>query len=146
MSINIEQIDLIRKRANVSYEEAKEALEKNDDNLVEALVYLEQKNKTKSFKNSSGFIGKLKTLFNKSMEYKFLVYKKSEVAVKLPLLVFILLLVFACPFTIIALLLSLISGWKLKFMKKETEIKLDGVVEKINNSFDSISENKSECE
>lgn len=138
MSINIEQIDLLRKRANVSYEEAKDALEKNNDDLVEALVYLEQKNKTKSFKNSSasGFMGKLKNLFNKSMEYKFLVYKESEVAVKLPLLVFILLLVLACPITIVALLISLFSGWKIKFMKKGTEIKLDGVVEKINNSFE----------
>lgn len=144
MSINIEQIDLLRKRANVSYEEAKEALEKNNYDLVEALVYLEQKNKTKSFKNTSSFIAKLKNLFKKSMEYKFLVYKESNIAVKLPLLIFMLFLVFACPITLIGLLLGLIYGWKIKFLKKDSELKFNGVIEKINNSFDSSKENVNE--
>lgn len=146
MSINIEQIDLLRKRTNVSYEEAKEALEKNNYDLVEALAYLEQKNKIKSFNNPSGFMAKLKNLFNKSMEYKFLVYKERNTAVKLPLLISILLLVFACPITLMGLLLGLIYGWKIKFLKKDSELKFNGVIEKINDSFDSSKENINEKE
>lgn len=45
MSISIEQIDLLRKRANVGYKEAKEALEKCNGDIVEALSYLEEQNK-----------------------------------------------------------------------------------------------------
>ena len=47
MSINLEQIDELRKRANVSYEDAKNALEQSDGNLIDALVYLEKQNKIK---------------------------------------------------------------------------------------------------
>ncbi len=38
MNVSLEQIDLLRKRANVSYEEAKEVLEKFDGDIIEALV------------------------------------------------------------------------------------------------------------
>ena len=51
MSINLEQIDELRKRANVSYEDAKNALEQNAGNLIEALVYLEKQNKIKPDEN-----------------------------------------------------------------------------------------------
>ena len=36
MKITIEMIDEVKKRSKVSYEDAKEALEKYDGNLVEA--------------------------------------------------------------------------------------------------------------
>ena len=45
MNVSLEQIDLLRKRANVSYEEAKEVLEKFDGDIIEALVYLEKNKK-----------------------------------------------------------------------------------------------------
>ena len=43
-NITLEQIDLIMKRANVTYTEAKEALEKCGGDTVEALIYLESMN------------------------------------------------------------------------------------------------------
>ena len=48
MSINLEQIDELRKRAKVSYEDAKNALEESAGNFVEALAYIEKQNKIKS--------------------------------------------------------------------------------------------------
>ncbi|WP_369702635.1 UBA domain-containing protein [Clostridium moutaii] len=47
MTISIEQIDSLRKRANVNYKKAKEELEKCNGDLVEALLYLEEQNKIK---------------------------------------------------------------------------------------------------
>lgn len=41
MNITIEQIDNLRGRANVSYSEAKEALEVNNGNMIDAIIYLE---------------------------------------------------------------------------------------------------------
>ncbi|SHI00111.1 DUF4342 domain-containing protein [Clostridium grantii] len=137
MSINIEQIDLLRKRANVSYEEAKKALENNNNDLVEALIYLEQNQKTKFNSNSSTFKVKLKSLLKKSIDHKFLLYKESEVIVKLPLLIFVPLVICTAPISIIALVVALISGLKIKFTKKDSEIDFNGMISKINTAFDS---------
>lgn len=38
MSFNLNQIDELKKRANVSYEDAKDALEKCNGDLIEALM------------------------------------------------------------------------------------------------------------
>jgi hypothetical protein len=42
MQISLEAIDQLRVRANISYREAKELLEKTGGDLIEALVYLEE--------------------------------------------------------------------------------------------------------
>ena len=39
---NLEKVDKLRERANVSYEEAKAALEANGWDLLDAMVYLEK--------------------------------------------------------------------------------------------------------
>ncbi len=38
----LEQIDVVRERAGVSYKEAKQALEAHGDDVVEAIIYLEE--------------------------------------------------------------------------------------------------------
>ena len=44
----LEKVEKLRERANVSYEEAKEALEASDWDLLDAMVYLEKKGNVKS--------------------------------------------------------------------------------------------------
>ncbi|NMB39243.1 MAG: DUF4342 domain-containing protein [Firmicutes bacterium] len=41
----LEQIEKLRERANVSYDEAKQALESADGDILEALIYLEKQGK-----------------------------------------------------------------------------------------------------
>ncbi|MDA8235863.1 MAG: DUF4342 domain-containing protein [Clostridia bacterium] len=48
MSIDLEKIDLIKERMDISYREAKEALEENEGDVIGALAYLEEKNQTSS--------------------------------------------------------------------------------------------------
>lgn len=43
--ITIEQVEELRKRVNVSYEEAKLALEEVNGDILEAVINLEKKNK-----------------------------------------------------------------------------------------------------
>lgn len=43
----LEKVERLRERANVSYEEAREALEASDWDLLDAMVYLEKKGKVK---------------------------------------------------------------------------------------------------
>ncbi|QOR34266.1 hypothetical protein IMX26_12290 [Clostridium sp. 'deep sea'] len=51
MSVTIDKIDLLRERTNISYSEAQEILEKFDGNVVEALISLENNNKTLKVSN-----------------------------------------------------------------------------------------------
>ena len=46
--ITLEKVDLIRERTGVSYTEAKEALEAGNGDVVDALIYIENKKKSKS--------------------------------------------------------------------------------------------------
>ncbi len=48
MNITLESIDEVRSRAGVGYEEAREALEATNGNVLDALVYLEQKQRSSS--------------------------------------------------------------------------------------------------
>ena len=50
MAVTLEKIDIIMERANVTYEEAKEALAKSEGDLVEALIQLERNEKIKKNK------------------------------------------------------------------------------------------------
>lgn len=45
MTTTLEQVELLREKANVNYDEAKEALESSDGDLLDALIYLEKKGK-----------------------------------------------------------------------------------------------------
>jgi len=48
--ITLEKIDIIKERTGVSYTEAKEALEECDSDVVNALIYIEAKQKILFFK------------------------------------------------------------------------------------------------
>lgn len=43
MDINLDKVDQVRERTGVSYREAREALEKTDGDVVEAIIYLEDR-------------------------------------------------------------------------------------------------------
>lgn len=53
--ITLEKIDVIRKRSGLGYSDAKAALEANDGNIVDTLIYLE--NNKKSFSGNASDIG-----------------------------------------------------------------------------------------
>ncbi|QAT49220.1 ubiquitin [Caproiciproducens sp. NJN-50] len=46
--VTLEQVEKLKERANVSYDEAKAALEATGGDLLEALIYLEKQGKTKA--------------------------------------------------------------------------------------------------
>ncbi len=48
MTITLEQVDKLRERADVSFEEAKAALEQSNGDLLDALIWLERQGKTRT--------------------------------------------------------------------------------------------------
>lgn len=108
-NITLEQIDLLMQRANVSYSEAKEALEQSNGNTLEALLYLEKAERIKtstthnhsdSFKN---FIGKLNNT-------RFILKKKELTYVDVPLSVAIIAILTCFHVSLLAFIVSLALG------------------------------------
>lgn len=112
MGIRLEQIDELRQRANVSYEEAKEALEKNNGSMVEALIYLEKENKTKSKLSEKPFCEKIKKGFKKLSEYKFITKKNEAKVIDLPLSIFLIFIFLGSPLSWILLIAGFFKEYK----------------------------------
>ena len=70
MKVTLEQIDELRNRVNVSYEEAKKTLEKNDGDLIKSIIELEKKKGRRNEKHHGGFTAAVNKLLALRMSVK----------------------------------------------------------------------------
>lgn len=88
MEITLEKIDIVRTRTGVSYREAKDVLERNDGNVIEALIELESKKETdwtEEFSvRSSEVIDKVKELIHEGNVTKIRVKNDGRTLVDIP--------------------------------------------------------------
>ncbi len=144
MSINLDKIDLLKERANVSYREAKEALEANDGDLVEALIYLEEKEQLKASgkedapkqkkrpapgpgprprprrrRKDEDFERKAEDFFKNLHNMRFKVFKKRDVLLNIPATVAILIGFFTIPFSVILLVAAVVMGYHVAVIKPD---------------------------
>lgn len=85
--INLEQIDLIIERTKVGYKEAKEALEICNGNVVDALIYIEEKKKAKKedlYVTKDEFIQWIKDLIEKGNINRIIIRKKDKIIADMP--------------------------------------------------------------
>lgn len=89
MEITLEKIELVKDRTGVSYKEAKEALEKAEGSVVDAIIDIEEsidlKAKSKLGEQGAHVIDKIKELVKKGNVSKIIVKKNDEVVLNLPL-------------------------------------------------------------
>ena len=145
-----EKVEKIREKANVSYEEAKDALERSSGDILDAMILLEREGKArkpdnesystagsggkKAYRESSGnnkecgkddkpkgegFCEKVKNLFRKSMVNYLVIESKNEQIVKLPILIMILILIFAWYVAMVAIIVSLFLGCRYSFQGED---------------------------
>lgn len=128
MNITLEKIDLLIDRANVTYAQAKEALESTDGDLVEALIYLEKNAKIKEPKKNfskqmeektSSFGQDVRNFINDINKNSFKIQKSGKVYINLPLLIAALLIICSMPFSIILFAILLIAGYKINITKED---------------------------
>ncbi len=133
----IEMVEKLMSKANVSYEEAQQALEKNNWDLLDAMVYLERQGKVKTSqenksivltKESSedkkekkqGGVGAMfgrvcrfvKNLIKKGNENYFEINKEGEKPIKISLTISTLLLIIAFWPVVVLLVVGLFLGYK----------------------------------
>ncbi len=139
MSVTLDKIDLIMERANVTYEEAKEALEKHNGDLVEALIELEKGEKIKKNRKkikedinekSSSFFNKLSDEIKKMHKQKFRIKKDEEQIINIPLTLAVLLIIITFPFSLLLLAILFLIGYKISVTSKGSEIVVNDMIKK----------------
>ena len=80
MEITLESIDAVRERTGASYSEAKEALEKSEGSVVDAIVLLEKKSGVKT----DEIIDKIKALVKEGNVNKIRVKRGDQVLLTVP--------------------------------------------------------------
>lgn len=152
MSINLEQIEMLKARANVSYGEAKELLEKCNYNVVDALIELEKQSKVNPPKTEAaskaaccdGTVKKVfklgEKLFHKGNETKFVISKADNKIVDLPVNVVVLSTIIAAPVTILGVIGALVTNHKIRFSHPDGEdLKINQTMDKISDVVSNVS-------
>jgi len=164
MTISIEQIDEMRKRTNCSYQEAKELLEKNNGDLIDAIIEFEKKYGSKTRQEASGKqdasgrqenagqkgrIGaKIKELIQKGFRTRFIIEKDGETVINLSINIMILLILITMPaffFYIAAFIILYILGYKVRIRQEkgkglDVNEFIDGISGKVKNAADKMRE------
>ena len=88
-TINLEKIDIIRERMGLSYREAKEALERNQGDVVETLIALESENRKGTWTDefsvrSQEVVEKVKELLHEGNVSKIIVKNEGRVLAEIP--------------------------------------------------------------
>ena len=137
---NLEKVDKLRERANVSYEEAKAALEANGWDLLDAMVYLEKAGKTEkpeqtnystSYEEQKQYVrveeeikaqeektrhtsrtlgDALRRFFRVCRDNKFTVTKDNNTLFQLPILALLVILLFTWKILIPVMIVALFFG------------------------------------
>ena len=158
----LEKVELIREKTGVSYEEAKKALEASDWDTLDAVLYIEALGKINhdnySFKEELKKTGKkIKEKCNphssaadkffswcgrvvrRSMEIKFKIMNNDEEKISLPLLVVVVLMIFAFWITVPLLIIGSVCGLRYRFEGIDTvTVDLNDLSEKASSAIDDL--------
>lgn len=123
MNISLEKIDELRERTQLSYKEAKEVLEKFDGDVVEALIYLEDENKTgKINKTVDSVIDTVKELIRAGNVNKIILKKDDEVMMNIPVTIGAIGAYLAPTLTILSFTGALVTKCSLEVIKEDGQV------------------------
>ena len=149
-----EMVEKLRAKANVSYEEAKAALEASDWDILDALVLLESEGKVKGEEAAPEFttqqkpvqkakndhdvkegIAKvwklLKKLFQKGNSNQFVISRNGQEILPMPITVAVVVALMLWPASAIALIISLFFGVRYTFRGPDISEKVNDTVNKV---------------
>jgi hypothetical protein len=119
---NLEKIDVVRDRMNVNYEEAKKALESRDWDLVEALILLEQEersHKEEILVRGNELVEKIKALARKGNVTRIRVKQDEKILVEIPVTAGVVGALLAPQLAIIGAVAALINRCTLEIERTE---------------------------
>lgn len=111
---SIEDVETLRSKAGISYEEAVSLLDKYDGDLARALIELEKRGqvnaKTDLKFDAEEIVEWVKKMWHKGMNTRVIIERKGETLVNLPVLFLILMLILGSYAMIVAAVLMLVTG------------------------------------
>lgn len=163
----LEKVEKLRAKANVSYEDAKAALEQANGDLLDAMIILEKQGKTAAPKNESystryedqtqypsvlpeqpkreknhcdgkDFKQKVKELWRKSCENYFVVERNGNIIIDIPIWVFVLILLFTWHTIWVIILISLFFGCHYSFQGPADLDAINNASSKVSDAAESI--------
>ena len=167
---NLEKVEKLRERANVSYQEAKAALEENNWDLLDAMVALEKAGKTNSprqeqystsYDQQEEYIpviqkvieqeerqprpgktigGAIRKFFRICRDNSFCINHRDNNMIRLPLLAAVVILLFTWKITIPVMLIALLFGFRYSFEGKDELKQANAFMESASNAAESLRE------
>lgn len=134
MKVTLEQIDELRNRVNVSYEEAKSTLEKNDGDLIKSIIELEKK---KGRKNESK--GNFTSFANRLLSLKLSVKNKDgDILINIPLVLVLITFIMAFWVVLFGLVLAILTSCKIKIYRDKNSINVSNLKRNMKETVDKI--------
>ncbi len=134
----IEDIDLLRKKSGISYEEAIALLEYHNGNLAQALIDLERNGKIKreepQQKKKKPVLAAIYTLYCMRLKIR----KDDVPIVNFSLIFCVLCAVFAPYLSIFGCVLALILGYRFSFSKHDKDFEKDDLESKFHHAADNV--------
>lgn len=131
MDITLSKIDLIRERTGVSYRQAKEALERHEGNVIEALIELEDQANTESkwteefSVRSTEVIEKVKELIREGNVNKIRVKHDGRVLAEIPVALGAIGAVVLPQLAALGVLVAVFKRCTIEVVRKESEDEID---------------------
>ena len=162
---HFELVEKLRERANVSYEDAKRALEASNWDLLDAMVLLENEGRIQSEENPAfttrreprpqhvytddsargilrRLVDMLVLLINRASKIDIIVSRYGKTVMALPLIAVILLVLFAPWMTIPIMLIALFFGFRYAFRGEGISDKVNQAMDRVADAADSIRSGK----
>ena len=134
MDISIEKVDMVVERTGVSYSKAKEALEKSQGDVVDAIIYIESSSKTftENLSNKGEEIfDKIKESIKKGNVTKIIIKKDGEIIMNIPITAGAIGTVLSPEIALLGVSAALFSKCSFEIVKEDGEIvNLNETIEK----------------
>ena len=136
MDISLEKIDTVVARTNATFKEAKEALQKTEGNVVEAIILIED-NQTSWADNMSDkgeqMVDKVKEIVRKGNATKITIKKDGEIIMNIPVNAAALGTIISAPLALLGVGTALLSKCTIEIQKEDGEIiNINNLIEKDN--------------
>nr|MBP8692398.1 hypothetical protein [Sedimentibacter sp.] len=135
----LEQIDELRKRVNVSYEEAKKTLEKNDGDLIKSIIELEKKKGSKDQKKG-GFTNAANKLLALKLSIK---NRDGDTILNVPVVIVLLTFLMSFWTVIILLALALVTSCQIN-VYRDKGINVNNIKKNVKETVDRIKDKSEE--
>ncbi|WP_195923594.1 DUF4342 domain-containing protein [Clostridium tepidum] len=153
MEITLEKIDIVRERTGATYTEAKEALEACDGNVVDALVYMENKfeeEKEEMYTTKDDLVKWIKDIIKKGNVTRIKVKKEDKIIVDIPvnagLAATAAAAIIWAPILLAALAAAIVTNVTIEITKEDGSVEVvnkiikntaQDIKEKFSNKFDN---------